>query len=313
MANPSTPLTVALTGASGFVGGHVLDRLLGSGHHVRALARDPGRLGRSSTHARLTVVQGALHDDGPLTQLVESADAVVHLVGIIAEHPGRGQTFERVHVDATRRLLAAAHRAGVGRWVHMSALGSRPEAASTYHQTKWRAECAVRESGMKHTIFRPSIIHGPDGEFMQMVRGFWCRLFPPFVPYFGAGPFGTGGAGALQPVFVQDVAQCFTGALTSDRALDETYPLGGPDVLRWPDLYDICRRHLPGARSKPILGVPAWYASLIAGMPLVPFNRDQVIMSQEDSTCDIGKVQSDFDLTLAPFEPTFADYAAQIH
>ncbi len=304
-------LTVALTGGTGFVGRHVLAKLLAAGHRVKALVRDAAKL--EGIDQRVHRVEGDLFDDEAVRELVDSADAVVHLVGIIMENPKQGQTFERVHVESTRRLLAAAKSAGVRKWVHMSALGSRPSAVSTYHRTKWQAEELVRGSGFDYTIFRPSIIHGPDGEFMQMVRGFWCGFFPPFiVPDFGAGPLGTGGAGRLQPVYVEDVATCFAGALTNAKASGETYPLGGPVAVTWPQLYEAVGRHLINKRKKRVLPVPAWYAKIIAGKPGVPFNLDQVIMSQENSTCEIAKVENDFGIKLADFEATVAQYAGSI-
>ena len=305
---------VALTGASGFVGRHVLPTLLEAGYHVRALVRDPQRL--SIRDGRMEPVEGNLFDLASLRRLVDGAAAVIHLVGIIMQVPGRNQTFENVHVEGTLNLLEAARGAGIKRWVHMSALGSRPNAVAEYHRTKWEAEQAIRDSGVNYTILRPSIIHGPDGEFMQMVKTFACRKLLgvlPWMPYFGAGPLGSGGAGRLQPVFVEDVARCFVDALGNDRTGMETYPMGGPDVYRWPQLFELCKRHLPDARAgnRPV-AVPVWYARLIAGKPLVPFNLDQVIMSQEDSICRIAKVETDFDIKLAPFEATFSKYAAQI-
>lgn len=305
---------VAVTGGSGFVGRAILAKLLESRYRVRALARDPSRL--TQTDARIHAVKGDLSDHDALDALLNGVDAVIHVVGIIMEIPRKGQTFARVHADGTRNLVYAAKRAKVSRWVHMSALGSRPEAVSNYHRTKWEAEQTVRDSGLSYTIFRPSIIHGPDGEFMEMVKQFACKRLLgllPWMPYFGSGLLGLGGAGRLQPVWVQDVAGCFVGALSNPRSENETYPVGGPDVYTWPQLFETCKRHLPRARAgnrpRPI---PVWYAKLIAGKPGVPFNKDQVIMSQEDSVCQFTKVQSDFDIELAPFEPTFAEYAARI-
>ena len=300
--------TVALTGASGCVGGHVLSALLKRGHGVRALIRSPQSFTRPSTGAgSLEVIEGELADAAACEQLVDGADAVVHLVGIIDER-GAG-SFHEVHVEGTRSVLSAATAAGIDRWVQMSALGAREDARSRYHQTKYEAEQLVREQMARWTILRPSIIHGPDGEFMQMVRDFWVKLFPPFVPYFGAGPAGLGGAGRLQPVWVEDVATVAAESLTRPIAEGQVYPMGGPDRLTWPQLYRLCRDHFPDARNKPIVAVPVWYANLIAGMPGVPFNRDQVIMSQEDSICATGKFEEHFEMEAAPFEPTLADYA----
>lgn len=305
------PRCVALTGSTGFVGRHVLAELLARGYAVRALARRREAL--PTGDARVTVVTGDLFDDAAPAELVRGADAVIHLVGIITERPTQGQTFERVHVEATRRLLAAATNSGrIGKWVQMSALGTRPDAVSTYHKTKWRAEELVRGSGIDYTIFRPSIIHGPDGEFMRMVKQFWTGMFPPFVPYFGRGATGKGGAGRLQPVHVDDVARCVVLALSTPAARNEVYPMGGPQVFTWPQLYEVVGRHLPEARNKRIRAVPVWFAKVLAGGPGVPFNVDQVIMSQEDSTCGTGKVINDFAIELQDFEETVKAYAGEI-
>lgn len=303
---PHPPLCVAMTGTTGFVGRHLLSSLLMAGYRVRALVRDPA--GLVATDAKLQAVHGDLFDDTAIEKLVTGADAIVHVVGIIMENPRRGQTFERVHTVATQRLVAAAGHAKVKRWIHMSALGARPGAKSRYHRTKWCGEQAVRDGGLDYTIFRPSIIHGPDGEFMQMVKGFWCKANPPFVPYFGKEQT----AGKLQPVWVQDVARCFTAALSNPRSVGQTYPVGGPDVFTWRQLYLMCKTYLPKARHKRVVGLPVWLARNMARMPGAPFNQDQVIMSQEDSVCQIAKVQEHFGFELAAFEPTFARYADQI-
>ncbi len=301
--------TVALTGATGFVGSYVLTHLLQAGYAVRALSRSASKLPK---HPRLTIVQGELSAPAALARLVENAQSVIHLVGIIAEVPRKGQTFERVHVQGTADLLAAALPAGVSRWVQMSALGARADAPARYFTTKWQAEEAVRASGLPATIFRPSIIHGPEGEFIQMVKGFWTSWLPPFVPYFGAGPLGLGKRTRVQPIWVDDVARCFVGSLSAAATINKTYCLGGPDILTWPELYAAVKRHLPAAKPKPILAIPAWKARLIAGLPLVPFNRDQVEMSQEDSLCDMTAAQADLGIQMAPFEPTLAQYASRI-
>ena len=303
-------MCVALTGATGFVGARVLQRLLDTGHRVRALVRDRSRI--PPRHKGLTLVEGDLFQPSSLTELVRDDQAVIHLVGIIMEKPSQGQTFQRVHVQGTKNLLAAAKKADIERWVHMSAIGARPEARANYHLTKWQGEQAVRTSGLAYTTFRPSIIHGPRGAFMKMVKDFWCKAFPPFVPYFGSGSIGRGGGGRLQPVWVEDVAQCFVDAITHERTIGETYPMGGPDEMTWPQLYLTCKPYFPKARDKPIVAVPVWYANMIARLPGVPFNRDQVIMSQEDATCRVEKLMADFNLQPAPFERTLAEYASRI-
>jgi NADH dehydrogenase len=245
------------------------------------------------------------------------ADALIHLVGIIRESPSKGVTFERIHLEGTRAVLEAAKRAGVRRYVHMSALGARPNAHSAYHRTKHAAEALVRGSSLDWTILRPSMIHGPGGEFTRMQVAWAKRQSMPFLfmPYFGAGLFGTAGAGKLQPVYVGDVARAFVDALDNPKAIGQSYDLAGPDVLTWPELHRAVALAAVGKR-RPAVPIPAWYASLLTRLvpaPLLPFNRDQVLMSQEDNTTPyVGRFAADFGWQPRPFAETLAAYAGQL-
>jgi NADH dehydrogenase len=217
-------------------------------------------------------------------------------------------------------VIDAAKRNGVRRFVHMSALGVRPDAVSTYHKTKYRAEEHLRNSGLDWTIIRPSMIHGPGGEFMQM-EAMWARkrapfpvMFMPFMPYFGAGALGFGGAGRLQPVYVGDVARAFVDALANRKTVGEVYLLGGPDTYTWPQLHRAVSQTVVG-RRRWVLPIPVWagkFYSVIGAAPLLGFNKDQVIMSQEDNVADLSKFRHDFGWEPQPFEPTLRDYARQL-
>src|SRR5260370_171617 len=156
---------VFITGARGFVGGGVVQALRADGHVVRCLVRrgsEPLLKGLGAVER----VEGDVLIRRTLDVAVAGCDAVIHLVGIIRERPALAETFERLHVDATLNVLAAASGAGVRRVLHMSALGTRPGARARYHQTKWRAEEAVRSSGLDWTIFRPSIVYGHGDGFV---------------------------------------------------------------------------------------------------------------------------------------------------
>ncbi len=318
-ATPSTDLSrrVLVTGGSGFVGRAVVRELLRRGWTPVCVVRDRRRAERITAVDPRAVewVEGDLLEGTAWRTAVAGTAAAIHLVGIIAEDPRRGQTFPRVHVEATRHLLAACRAGGVERFVHMSALGARPDAASDYHRTKHAAENLVRRSGLRWTIFRPSVIHGPDGEFMRLMRKLTCDLLPPFMPHFGDG------MARLQPVAVEDVAFCFVEALDRPQTVGQTYDLGGPEAMTWRELYRICREVLPGARRwKPVLGQPVPLAKLLAATvmrtDLVPaawrFNRDQVVMSQEDSVCDIRPVEEAFGIRLRPFRPMLESYASRL-
>jgi len=302
--------------------------MVARGHRPVCLVRERERLidlAGPIPADRYEIVAGDLFDEAAVGRAADGAEATIHLVGIIFEHPLRGQTFARIHVEGTRRVLKACEAAGVRRYVHMSALGTRPGARSRYHQTKHQAEGCVRESGLDWTIFRPSVIHGPDGEFMRMMRTMVCDatvtalgFLPapfPVLPYFGDGQ------NLLQPVDVRDVAHCFVAALSKPETIGRTYELGGPRAMSWKELYRICREQIPGSKSwKPMIGQPVWAAKLTAAtlmkLPILPkimrFNVDQVIMSQEDSVCDPAPVEREFGIRLRDFEQELKQYAALI-
>ncbi|GMA60907.1 NAD-dependent epimerase/dehydratase family protein [Alicyclobacillus fastidiosus] len=155
-------MRVFVTGGTGYVGVPVVRELLRRGHSVTLLARDASRV-PADLCGLVHVVDGDLADSTALQIGMNQADAVVHLVGIIRENRRRGITMQAVHVGGTTAVLEAARRAGVERLIHMSALGARVGARSRYHKTKWEAETRVRQSGLKFTIFRPSVVFGPGG------------------------------------------------------------------------------------------------------------------------------------------------------
>jgi uncharacterized protein YbjT (DUF2867 family) len=301
---------VFVTGGSGFVGQAVIEELLSRNIDVIALV-NRGSLG---AHAdRVKTIRGDLFNASALESGMSDCDAVIHLVGIIMEKPSAGVTFHRIHVDGTRAVLDAARTAGVRRYVHMSSLGTRPNAASTYNQTKYAAEELVRASGLDWTIFRPSMIHGPRGDFTRMQVAWAKRQAMPFLfmPYFGRGVLGMGGAGRIQPVYVNDVARAFVDAINNPKTIGQTYDLAGPDVLTWPELHRSVARAVTG-KSRWVMPLPAWYAKALTRVvpaPLLPFNRDQIVMSQEDNPADVAKFAADFGWTPRPFAETLGAYA----
>ena len=302
---------VFVTGGGGFVGSAVVVALLNARHDVTALVHN-----RPVADPRVRSVRGDLFDAAALADGMRDATVVVHLVGIIAEQPRRGITFNRVHDQGTAAVVAAAKAAGVRRFVHLSAQGARPDAAAAYHQTKFAAEQHARSSGLDWTIFRPSLIHGPAGEFTRMLAG-WARgRSVPFLfmPYFGAGALGLGRKFEVQPVFVDDVARAVAESLTLPATIHQTICLGGPDRMTWPDMYRTAATAIVG-RARPTLAIPAWYADLLTRVvprPLLPFGRSEVRMSQEDNVCDPTPFASTFGWTPRPFGETLRGYAASL-
>jgi uncharacterized protein YbjT (DUF2867 family) len=325
MSEPPSIQSVMVTGATGFVGRAVVRELLAKGLRPVCLVRSAEKLRAQHPEVdpeRFTPIVGSLKDRGALRDAADVSQAAIHLVGIIIARPLRGQTFAAVHMRGTANVVDAVQQAGIRRYVHMSALGTRPDAASAYHRTKWAAEEYVRRSGLDWTIFRPSLIHGPDGEFMRLMKRFMCGFLPPAIPYFGSGQ------AKVQPVSVKDVAACFVRSLLDPTTIGKVFPLGGPRTYTWIDLYNACRALLPGAKHwKPIVSQPVPFAKLAAllGQPImglaetiVPslglfrFDSGQVDMSQEDATCDHRIAEQAFNIRMRDFEEELSAYAERI-
>ena len=272
--------TVFVTGATGFVGHAVLQRLCTLGHVVRCLVRR-GSEGHLRGLGAIARIEGDVLARPGLEEGMAGCDAVIHLVGIIREHPAANVTFERVHVEGTRNVLEAARAAGVRRYVHMSALGTRRGAASRYHQTKWAAEEAVRASGLAWTIFRPSIIYGRGDGLVTMLASMVRRL--PLVPVIGSG------RQRIQPIPVEQVAAGFAGALEQPATIKQTYEVGGPEAVTMLELLDLIGRALGRRRVRRVhvpLGVMTPLARLLHPLPGFPVTPDQLLMLGEDSVCE---------------------------
>ena len=305
------PKRTFITGAAGFVGSAVVEELLARGYDITALLYR----GELKTGAdRVRVVRGDIFSTAALDDGMAGCDAVIHLVGIIRENPSNGVTFERIHFQGAKNVMDAAVRAGVKRFIHMSALGARPGAVAMYHQTKYLAEVALQAMPLEATILRPSLIHGPGGDFLEMEAA-WARgTRPPFffMPYFGGGLIGLRRPLSLvQPVYVKDVARAFVDAIANPKPIGQTYGLCGNQVMTWPQMHHIASEIFTGKR-KAALAVPAWYAkalTYVTPASMLPFTRDQIMMGLEDSACDMEPFIADFGWEPGGFEQTLRGYA----
>lgn len=274
-------MKVFLTGATGFVGRNMLRRLLSEGHSVRALVREPQKA-RVLAQERVELPAGDAAEGTGLDQGIQGCDAVIHLVGIIVEK--EENTFERVHHVGTRNVVEAAKRAGIMRFVHMSALGARADGRAAYQTTKWKGEEEVRRSGIPYCILRPSLIFGEgDGFVTQMMET--MRSAPLFRPVPGDGK------PKFRPVFIDDVTACFVRALTVEAATNQTVELGGADELTLNDVLSEIAR-CAGVRKPAVhVPMPLMFAGAAVMQTLLknpPVTIDQLRMLREGSTCDIA-------------------------
>ena len=307
-------MKILVTGASGFVGRHTVAALLRAGHDVVGMSRDlPG----AERH-----VPGAAYVTGDVTNpatltpdKLMGCDAVVHLVGIIQEVPRTGQTFEVVHTQGTKNLLAAAKEAGVtSRFVYLSAIGSAPDAPSRYSVTKAAAEQAVRDSGLPFTIFRPSIILGPDGDFVRQMEELLKKppgapFAPPFIPVPGSGQ------NRFQPLWIGDLMDCIIRCLTEPGTVNQTYELGGATQVTFDALLQAFERHR--GIKKPLLHLPMPLMFAAASvfekvLPRPPITNDQLLNLRQDNICDNGPIRAALGIDPLPFEQALAKvYAAK--
>jgi uncharacterized protein YbjT (DUF2867 family) len=287
---------IFVTGGTGFVGKYVMRALLGQGFLVRALVRHGSERDLRGFESIERVPGDVLKPDA-LPASVEGCAAMVHLVGIIREHRSRGISFEALHSRATQNMLAVARAAEVKRFVHMSALGARPDAPARYHRTKWAAEQAVRTSGLDWTIFRPSVIFGRGDELVTMLASMVRRL--PVVPVLGDGRY------RLQPIAAEQVAEGFARALRNQRSVGQVYGVAGPADYPFVEILDRIGQVLGRRRVRKIhvpLGPVRVATTLFHALPFFPLTRDQLIMLQEESVTDPTAFYADFSIRPEPFD-----------
>ncbi len=222
-----------LTGATGTIGLPLLRRLTAAGAPVRCLVRDPRRLG--SERVRVQIALGDLSDHHSFRHALRGVDTVVHLASVIRDQPAG--SIEELAGVATWRLVKAAERAGVKRFVFFSALGASTRSRSRLMQAKAVAERALVESSLAHTVFAPGWVYSPSDPFFTLLQR---MSLLPVVPIAGAG------RATFQPIWAEDVAECVMAALPGGARAQESdsarYELAGPETLSYRDIVEIALR-----------------------------------------------------------------------
>ena len=231
-----------LTGATGSIGSRLLPLLLESGEDVRCLVREPRRLG-----ARRVDVQIALGDLGEMSdpylvrQALRGVDTVIHLAATIRDQPPH--RIEELNGLATVRLLRAAERSSVERFVFFSALNASAAQRTRFFRAKWLAERAVDSSPLRTTVFAPSIVYDHSDPWITLLRRF---SFLPVLPVSGDG------RARFQPIWANDAARCVAAALAGEAR--PRYELAGPETLSYDQMSDLVSR-LAG-RPRPLVHLP---------------------------------------------------------
>jgi uncharacterized protein YbjT (DUF2867 family)/ligand-binding SRPBCC domain-containing protein len=298
--------TVAVAGGTGFVGGGIARELRRRGHRVVVVSHR-GEAGRGSLPDDVELRTADVADPAGLASALAGVDALVIALAFRnspMESPRRGQTFEQVDAGGTEQLLAAARATGVGRVVYLSGAGAAPDARRHWFRAKWRAEEAVRNSGLTWTIIRPTWIFGPRDVSLNRFLGFARSL--PFVPLTNSG------RQPLAPVFIDDAAQLAADSVTAPEAADQTFELGGPEAL---SMRQVIGRALRVARiSRPIVPGPAMLLKLgawpLQRLPQPPMTPDAVDFINQPAVVDTGPLLRRMPRRLTPLEEGLSTYLA---
>lgn len=215
-------MRIAVTGGTGFVGTHLINRLRDNDHEIVVLARGvTSPPNRATSVSSCTVVQSSVSDEHRLREAFTDCDVVVHLAGINYE---RGeQTYENVHVRGTEHVERAASTAGVSKVILTSYLRARPTCGSAYHESKWAAEETLRQSNVSYTILKPGIVYGPGDQMLQSIVR--TLMTVPMFPRIGFKPR------FLRPLAVADLIDVMEATIVDNRLVNQTVPVVGPEEI----------------------------------------------------------------------------------
>lgn len=248
------PSQVTVFGASGFIGRHVVRRLAAAGARVVAAVRDTGAaamLQPMGNVGQIMPLHCDVRDEALVARALQGSRAAVNLVGILYET--RRNRFDDLHGAAPGIIARAATAAGIESLVHLSAIGAAPDADARYARSKAAGEAALREGFPAATVFRPSVVFGPEDAFFNRFAA--LARISPVVPLFG------GGHNRFQPAYVADVAEAVFRALTTHGPRGGTFELGGPRVYTFRDLMALILRET--GRDRVLMPLPFALADLI--------------------------------------------------
>jgi uncharacterized protein YbjT (DUF2867 family) len=286
-------MRILVTGATGFVGPSIVQRLVDDRHTVRVLEHTAGS---SAALPSQDALEGSMTDAASLRRAVEGQDAVVHLVAILS---GKPEQFRAVMEEGTRDLLAAAREAGVRRFVLMSALGTDEETKDLvpYYGAKWQMEQDVKASGLEHVIFRPSFIFGREGGALGQFKK--IAKLAPVTPVVGPG------TQRIQPIWVDDVGAYFGEGVVRPEAANRTFELGGPDAVTWNEFWSRLKQ-AQGSRRPTIhlpFGLMRVQAAVLELLPKPPVTRDQLkMLAAGDNVVSNSDAVDTFRLPLVPLD-----------
>lgn len=273
---------VTVIGGSGFLGRYIVQRLAESGHRIRVAVRHPERalfLKPLGGLGQIQLVQGDIGSDAAMAAAFAGAGAGINLVGILDEKGG--QRFAAIQSEGAGRAALAAAAAGISDYIQVSAIGADATSNVPYARTKAEGEAAVVAAIPTATILRPSLVVGPEDQFLNRFAAM-ARMAPVLPVVAGNSRF--------QPVYVLDVAAAVVAALGNPDAAGRTYELGGPTAYTFRAILQMINRETRAAR--PLVDVPDFAARIMGRIgdivPFMPMTSDQFAMLQKDNVVGVG-------------------------
>jgi NADH dehydrogenase len=291
----SEPRTVAVVGATGFVGNAVVRQLADAGHRVIAISRE-GR--RTTGWGQSVQARGADVATGRgLEDALRGTDAVIHLVAIPRETKGR--RFADVNVRGTERVVAAAETAGIRRFVHLSVLGVAEDPRLAYLHSKWLGEQAVTGSSLDWVVLRPSLLFGPGDGFFRLVRTTLKWWSPGIVAIPGRGD------ARFQPLAVDDLARGVERAIVDDGHVHQVHEIGGPEWVSYREIVDRVMEATGIRRLKMPMPIPLISALTVVTdriLPIFPVSHDQIASLQRPNSTDLDAFERAFGIAPRPMD-----------
>jgi uncharacterized protein YbjT (DUF2867 family) len=289
-------MRVAVVGATGFVGSHLVPHLARSGHEVVAVSRH-GRPMPGWPTAGVAVAAGDIETGEGLPQALDGADAVVHLVAIPRE--GGGRTFDAVNVRGVERVVRAAGEAGVGRFVHLSVLGVVDDPQLAYIRSKWLGEQVLRASGLDWVILRPSLLFGEGDGFFTLIRTTLTWWSPGVVAIPGDG------SARFQPLSVDDLAIAIERCVSDPRWSRTVVELGGPEHLTYRQIVAAVMAVTGKRRLMLNMPIPLLEAMTLVTdriLPIFPVSHDQVRSLRTNNFTRLDAFESAFGIVPRPLD-----------
>ncbi|HTI14854.1 MAG TPA: NAD(P)H-binding protein [Dictyobacter sp.] len=282
---------ILITGATGFIGRHLVERLVAQGERPRCLVRDKEKAALVLPADKVELIQGATTLPASLPEAVKGVDTIVHAAFVTADRKATSPTFyEETNVGGTSNLLLAAKAANVKRIIEISGLGTKPDKPGSYMQGRYLAEKMLMDSGLAWTIIRPSMLFGKGSTFLAGLVD--LIKTSPVVPLVGGGKI------LFQPIYVDDVVTVIEKVLADpEQTKGKIFTIGGPDYYSYTQLVDVLMKTLHMNRLKvyaPLPLVALGAAGMETVMPHPPLTKAAMALFSFDNITDQRSVERVF-------------------